>query len=151
MSKKRILTDEEKQKIKLAKKELNQYKSDSKYILNKLNDAEETKTTLEKVTSALIPGKSYSAGGNKDKFADGISKLQDLMKKCSSRMEKLLENKFKIDDKIDLLPTPYRDILFYRYAQGKTWNEVANEIGYETKYVCDELHPEALYLYSKMS
>lgn len=149
--KKRILTDEEKQKIKLVKKELNQYKNDSKYVLEKLNDAEETKTTLEKVTSVLVPGKTFSAGGSKDKFADGVNKLDILRKQCGTRMEKLLQKKFDIDDKIDVLPTPYRDILFYRYARGFKWSEVAEKINYDKDYVYDELYQEALFLYSKLS
>lgn len=149
--KKRILTDEEEQKIKLVKKELNQYKNDSKYILEKLDDVEKTKTTLEKVTSILAPGKTYSAGGSKDKFADGISKLETLRKQLGSRAEKLIEKKFDIDDKIDVLPAPYRDVLFYRYARGYKWSEVAEKANYDKDYVYDELRPEALFLYSKLS
>ena len=64
-------------------------------------------------------------------------------------MKDLLIKKFKIDDKIDMIEQPYKNILFYRYSRGKNWNDVANELGYTRDYAC-ELHGEALYLYSKI-
>lgn len=148
--KKRILTEEEKNKIKLAKKELNSYKKDDNYIKDKLDDIEETRTLLEKVTATLEPGKTFTTGASKDKFADGISKINELSKKCRKRLQEHIENKIIIDEKIDMLPYPYREVLFYRYTKSMKWLDVADKVNYERDYVCDELHPEALYLYSKL-
>ena len=64
-------------------------------------------------------------------------------------MKDLLIKKFQIDDKIELVEQPYKNILFYRYTRGKSWNDVAKELGYTRDYAC-ELHGEALYLYSKI-
>ena len=64
-------------------------------------------------------------------------------------MKELLLKKFKIDDKIELLVQPYRNVLFYRYTRGKAWKDVADELGYKEDYIY-ELHGEALYLYSKI-
>lgn len=147
--KKRNLTEEEKQSIETAKKELNGYKEDIKYIEEKLNDTEEIKSRVEKVTTVLSLTKTNSSSESYDKFADAISKLEELKIDCSDRMKNLLVKKFKIDDKIEKIEQPYKNVLFYRYIRGKGWNDVAEELGYTREYVCD-LHGEALYLYSKI-
>lgn len=146
---KRILTKEEKQNIEKAKKELNEYKEDIKYIEEKLNDTEEVKAKVEKVTTVLSLAKTNSSSESPDKFADAINRLEELKLDCSDRMKELLIKKFQIDDKIELIEQPYKNILFYRYTRGKSWNDVAKELGYTREYVCD-LHGEALYLYSKI-
>lgn len=146
---KRNLTEIEKQNIEKAKKELNEYREDIKYIEEKLNDTEEVKSRVEKVTTVLSLTKTNSSSKSTDKFADAISKLEELKLDCTDKMKDLLIKKFKIDDKIELIDQPYRNILFYRYTRGKNWNDVAKELGYTRDYVC-ELHGEALYLYSKI-
>lgn len=149
MIKRRILTEDELDKIEKSKKELKQYREDIKYIEEKLNDTEELRTKVEKVTTILSLTKTNSSNDSPDKFADAISKLEELKIDCSDRMKDLLIKKFKIDDKIDMIEQPYKNILFYRYSRGKNWNDVANELGYTRDYAC-ELHGEALYLYSKI-
>lgn len=146
---KRILTEEEKLKIAEAKKELNEYKEDIKYIEEKLNDTEEVKTTVQKVTTTLSLAKTNSSSESSDKFADAINRLEELKIDCSEKMQKLLIKKFEIDDKIEKVEQPYRNILFFRYTRNKDWNDVGKELGYTREYVC-EMHGEALYLYSKI-
>lgn len=146
---KRILTEEEKNKIAIVKQELNEYKENIKYIQEKLDDTEETKAKLEKVTVVWSQTKTNSSNASSDKFADMINKLEDLKIDITEKMQELLFKKFVIDDKIETLEQPYRNILFYRYTRGKSWNDVANELGYGLDYLL-ELHGEALYLYSKI-
>lgn len=146
---KRVLTEDEKVKIMEAKQELNEYRENIKYIEERLNDTEELKSKVEKVTTILSFTKTNSSSKSPDKFADAISKLEELKVDCTEKMQQLLINKFKIDDKIDLIEQPYRNILFYRYIRGKNWEEVSRNLGYTRDYTC-ELHGEALYLYSKL-
>ena len=146
---KRILTEEEKIKIAKAKQELNEYRENIKYIEEKLNDTEEIKSKVEKVTSTLSLTKSNTKGESNDKFADAINRLEELKLDCSEKMQKLLLKKFIIDEKIEKIEQPYRNILFYRYTRGKSWEQVASELGYSRDYAC-ELHGEALYLYSEI-
>ena len=145
----RILTEEEKRKIAEAKQELNEYRENIKYIEEKLNDTEEVKSKLEKITSTLSLTKSNTTGESNDKFADAINRLEELKLDCNEKMQKLLLKKFVIDEKIEEVDQPYRNILFYRYTRGKSWEQVASELGYSRDYAC-ELHGEALYLYSKI-
>ena len=140
-------TEEEKENIAKAKQELNEYRDNIKYIEQSLDDIEEVKSNVERVTSFMSFTKGSSS--STDKFSDAISKLEELKVDCTESMKKLLMKKFDIDDKIKRIDQPYRNILFYRYTRRKAWNEVADELGYRREYVCD-LHGEALYLYSKL-
>lgn len=149
MGKRRILTDEEKIKIEQAKQELKDYREDIKYIEEKLNDTEEVRGKIEKVTSILSLSKTSGGDISNDKFADGINRLEELKIDCSDRMQELLLKKFLIDSKIERTEQPYRNVLFFRYTRGKSWEEVAKELGYAKDYIFD-LHGEALYIYSKI-
>lgn len=146
---KRTLSEAEKEEIAKAKQELNEYRENIKYIEEKLDDTEEVKAKLEKVTSVLSLTKTNNSHESNDKFADAINKLEELKLDCSEKMKELLLKKFTIDDKIERVEQPYRNVLFYRYTRGKSWEDVAKELGYSRDYVC-EMHGEALYLYSKI-
>lgn len=146
---KRNLTEEEKERIAESKKELNEYRANIKYIEEKLNDTEEVRTKVEKITPTLSLTKTNSSNESPDKFADAISKLEELKLDCTEKMQELLVKKFTIDDKIEKIEQPYRNVLFFRYTRGKEWKEVASELGYTEDYIYD-LHGEALYLYSKL-
>lgn len=149
MSKKRILTEEEKQKIQEAKKELNEYRENIKYVEDKLEDTEEVKAKVEKITTTYSETKTNSSSESNDKFADAISRLDELKIGMTEKMEKVLLDKFRIDEKIEKIEQPFKNVLFYRYTKGFEWNEVARKMGYSRDYVC-ELHGEALYLYTKI-
>lgn len=146
---KRTLSEAEKEEITKAKQELNEYRENIKYIEEKLDDTEEVKAKIEKVTSVLSLTKTNNSHESNDKFADAINKLEELKLDCSEKMKELLLKKFTIDDKIERVEQPYRNVLFYRYTRGKSWEDVAKELGYSRDYVC-EMHGEALYLYSKI-
>ena len=145
---KRILTEEEKKKIAEVKQELKEYREDIKYIEGKLDDAEEVKSNAIRVTASTSFTKNNSKGDT-DKFSEAIDRLEELKIDCTERMKMLLIKKFKIDDKIEELEQPYRNVLFYRYTRRKSWKDVADELGYEVSSVWD-LHGDALYLYSKL-
>ena len=146
---KRILTEEEKQAIAKAKEELRDYRYNIRYIEEKLRDIEETKALACKVTPTLSLTKTNGNNSSNDKIGDSIARLEQLKDISDYKIKQLLMKKFDIDDKIESLDVPYRDVLFYRYTRAKTWDEVAKEIGYTREYVCT-LHGEALYLYSKI-
>lgn len=146
---KRILTEEEKEKIAEAKKELNEYRENIKYIDERLEDTEEVRTKVEKITPTLSLTKTNTSSESPDKFGDAISRLDELKLDCTEKMKELLMKKFTIDDKIEKIEQPYRNVLFFRYTRAKKWEDVAEKLGYTREYVC-ELHGEALYLYSKL-
>lgn len=149
MSKKRILTDEEKEKIQEAKEELKKYREEVLYIQEKSDDVEEINSILEKTTTRLSKTKTSNTSMSTDKFSNSIDKLNSLEKEIPERLEKLLTMKFIIDEKIDKLKYPERDVLFLRYTRGKEWHHIAKDLKYDIRYV-HKIHSEALYLYSNL-
>lgn len=147
---KRVLTEEEKHKIVEAKQELNEYRDNIKYIEEKLEDTEYVRSKIEKITSTWSETKINGTSERTDKFADAIIRLEDLKIDCTKKMKDLLIKKFVIDDKIEQVIQPYKNVLFYRYTRCKEWDDVAKKLGYTREYVCKDLHSEALYLYSKI-
>jgi len=147
--KKRILTEEEKAKIIEAKKELKNYKHDIKYINEKIDDTEETKAKLEKITASWLQTKTNSSNESPDKFADVISDVEDLKIECKDRLQALMLKKIDIDNKIDSMKYPYKTLLYLRYVRCKGWVDIASELDYSLRQV-HYLHGDALYEYSKI-
>lgn len=79
------------------------------------------------------------------------NKLEKAMIRLSERMEYLDERiaalSIEIDDRLNSIEAvtnnTYRDILFKRYSQYKSFEEISVEMGYDYNYVCN-LHGDAL-------
>lgn len=150
MSKKRILTDEEKQKIQEVKQELQKYRKEVLYIQEKEADIEETKAFLERTTTRLSKTKTSNNSMTTDKFSDQIDKINEMDKEIPERLAKMLEMKFEIDKEIDKLEYPERDVLFMRYTRGQSWRYIMNALKIETERRVYQIHGDALYNYSKI-
>lgn len=144
------LTEDEKRAIAEAKEELRDYRYNIRYIEEKLRDIEETKTLALKVTPTISQTKTNSSNITNDKIGESIAKLEQLKDISDYKIKQLLIKKFDIDDKIESLNTPYRDLLFYRYTRANEWIDVAKKIGYSESHTKGVLHAKALYLYSKI-
>lgn len=127
------------------KKELNSYWYDKKLLQSKEEELEELIVRAEKVTQELT---DMPKGSPKvlDKMAEYAAQIIDLKNEKYDQLIKMYKTKKKIENKIDLLEQPYRDILYYKYIKGLTLTGVANEIKYEYEYT-KKLHGIALLKY----
>lgn len=100
--------------------------------------------------------------GGMDYSADRIqttpkNKIEEAMVRLSERMEELdndiAEVSIEIDDRIrsieKLSNDTHRNILFKRYVEDKTFEEISVELGYVYNYTCN-LHGDALSELSKV-
>lgn len=145
---KKKLTAEELEKKDKAKQELKEYRENVTYIKEKRDDIEEYIALIEGTTPKL----SYSNTSNNsvtDKIGNSVGRLEALKKDMNEKLEKLLLRKFLIDNKIDKLKYPYRDILFMRYSRIQDWREIANKLHYDEQYI-KNLHGDALILYGSL-
>lgn len=77
-----------------------------------------------------------------------INKLKDAI--CSE-LNRLVALKARIINEIDNMPDNTENtILAKRYVEGKTWDQIAEEIGYSKRQVC-RLHEKALEEFSKVN
>lgn len=100
--------------------------------------------------------------GGIDYSADRIqsmpkNKLEEAMVKLSDRLERIDNNiakvSIEIDDRISsiekLSNDTYKSILFKRYVEDKSFEEISVEMGYVYNYTCN-LHGDALSELSKV-
>ncbi len=130
-----------------TKKELNSYLQDKKILKEKENDLEELITRATKITTEL----SDMPKGNseiQDKMAELASQIVDMKNEKYEQIIKMYNTKKQIEDKIDLLEQPYKNILYFKYIKGKNLTEVANIINKEYKWTC-KLYGEALKKYKE--
>lgn len=135
--------------IEEAKKELKEYRENILYIREKQEDTEELTELMKKTTTRLSHTKTSNNSMCTDKFSDKLDRLEEIKKSQDKKLEKLLLKKFVVDEKIDNLKFPYRDVLFMRYSRGKSWDEIANILKYD-KYYIFELHGKALQKYAEL-
>lgn len=146
---KKVLTPEQIERKDKAKEELKEYRENVLYVKEKRDDIEEFIALLEGATSKLSHSNTSHNNSPTDKIGNSISRLESIRKDMNERLEKLLVQKFVIDDKIDKLKYPYRDILFMRYSRVQDWREIANKLHYDEQYI-KNLHGNALILYGSL-
>ena len=131
------------------KKELNAYWYDKKLLKSKEEELEELITKAEKITTELsdMPKGSPEI---QDRMAQYSAQIVDLRNEKYDQIIKMYKTKKIIEDKIDILEQPYRDILYYKYIKGLTLTGVANEIEYEYEYT-KKLHGIALLKYKNIT
>ena len=131
-----------------VKEELGQYLQDKKLLQEKEQDLEELITRATKVTTEMsdMPKGSPKV---EDRMAELTAQIVDLKNQKYDQIIKMYKTKKEIEDKIDLLKQPYKNILYYKYIKGEKLEKISLEIGYNYKWTC-ELHGEALLLYKQL-
>lgn len=134
--------------IKKAKKELNDYIYDKKWIEGKWQDLEERRSLLSKITPTLS---DMPKGTNdiQDRQAECLVDILDKTNELEDFIRKLKEKQIEIECKIDKLEQPYKNILYFRYIRGYNLTEVSGEIEEEYDYT-RKLHGIALIKYAEL-
>lgn len=134
--------------IEEAKQELREYVYNKKWIEEKLIDIKERRTLLDNITSTIsdMPRGTVKVV---DKKAEELSKIMDDTNELQKYIENLRNKQFEIENKIDKVEQPYKNILYFRYIRGYNLTEVSNEIEEEYDYA-RKLHGIALVKYSKV-
>lgn len=131
------------------KKELSAYLYNKELLKEKEQDLEELITKAEKITTELndMPKGTPII---QDKIGEYATKIVELKNEKYKQLINMYKVKEEIENKVDMLEQPYRNILYYKYIKGMNLTEVANKIGNEYKYTCI-LHGEALKNYKKIN
>lgn len=117
---------------KEAKKELYSYLHSKMLEDKKLNQIEEVKTKLTKITTIISDMPRGTA--DNDKMANNIARLIELVKDHIGILEEEEENLIRITRKIKQVEQPYRNILELRFVSGFKIEEISVEIKKEYRY-----------------
>ena len=126
-----------------TKQYLNQVDRLNRMINNKLAEIYQLKTMACSV-SVAYDGDRVSASGHKDRLGSIVAKIADKESEINSRIDMLIAKKEKIVSQIeDLDDTMEYQILFSRYIERKTFEQIADESGYSQRQTL-RIHGDAL-------
>ena len=127
-----------------AKEYLMQVKRLDEIINAKLDEVHTLRGLATKVTSTPSTDKVQMTTSH-DKTGDIIAKIVDLERFINSTIDKLVDLKIEVMQTIEELEdSDYRLLLWLRYINFKTWEQIAVEMGYTYQWVCGGLHSRAL-------
>lgn len=115
-----------------AKKELYSYLHSKKLEERKLEQIEEQKAKLTKITSILSDMPKGTT--DHDKMSKNIAILLDLISEHIKIMTEEEENLIRITKKINQVEQPYRNILELRFVKGMKVEEVSVELDRDYRY-----------------
>ncbi len=133
-----------------AKEELKEYRDNIGYIREKQEDEEELREVLVRTTTKFSKTKTSSNNIYTDRFSNGLDKINEIEKERNEKLVELLTKKFIIDEKIEKLKYPFRDVLFMRYARGKNWQLISEDLGFESSRHIFRIHGKALEMYAEL-
>lgn len=82
--------------------------------------------------------------GHRIALDKAVAELVDAEAKTAAEVAQLTKLETEIACTIDRVCEPYRTLLYERYINGKTWEQIAVGMNYSYVHVVHRLHPEAL-------
>lgn len=82
--------------------------------------------------------------GHRIALDKAVAELVDAEAKTAAEIDRLTELESEIIGTIGRVPEPYATLLYERYINGKTWEQVAVDMHYSYVHVVHNLHPKAL-------
>lgn len=132
-----------------AKEYLSQAYWLDKIINNKLEQASNLREHATRATSRYT-AERVSGTSDRCPMENAMVKLIDLENEINADIDKLVDLKQEINNIIaNVSNNKYRLILEFRYIQGKAWEEIADELGYNIRWVF-RMHGSALVEISKL-
>lgn len=132
-----------------AKTYLNQIRKADIKISDGLEELEQLKALATKVTAAM-DGEVVSSSKNPDKMTAVVHKIIQLQEKINRDVDKYVDIKGEAMDLLSQVENPiHYKILHSRYVLYRTWEQIADEIGYTYQWTC-QLHGVALLEFEKI-
>lgn len=126
-----------------AKRYLQQIRLYDSRINTKLEELRRLNEMVLRITPTLKDDVS-SSGGSQDKFADTMAKIVDLQAEINRDIDRFVDAKQEIGGTFDKLSDPDQlQVLHKRYAQYKTWEQIACDMNMSYRNVC-YIHGKAL-------
>ena len=132
-----------------AKTYLNQIRLLDERINDGIEELAQLDSLLKKVTAAM-GGEVVASSKNPDKMTDIIYKIDKLRRALNRNVDKYVDIKREAADLLSKVEDPvHYQILHCRYVLYRTWEQIADEIGYTYQWTC-QLHGLALLEFEKI-
>lgn len=120
------------------------------HINNKMEELERLKAMVTKITQTL---RDDAGGGSRsqDKVGDAVSRMVDLQAELNAEINRYVDSKAEIRNALNKIQKQrYFDVLYKRYVLFKTWQQIADEMGYEDIRNVYRLHGRALLAFNRI-
>lgn len=120
------------------------------HIHNKMEELERLKAMVTKITQTL---REDAGGGSRsqDKVGDAVSRIVDLQTELNAEINRYVDSKAEIRNALNKIQKQrYFDVLYKRYVLFKTWQQIADEMGYEDIRNVYRLHGRALLAFNRI-
>lgn len=131
-----------------AREYLEQIKIKDSALANLRND-KETITQMLYSFGGSGDGERVQSSRNNDKFGTLFGRIDEIEQRVKQEMVQLIEFKLKVSGEINALnDARYIELLHMRYIEFKSWECIASDMGYNTRYTL-KLHGHALEAFQK--
>ena len=128
----------------LAKEFLLQVKLCDTHINNELEELHRLKDMVLKVTSTWKTDVTSNGSGNQDKLGEAIAKIVDMEEEINRAVDTYVDKKREVNAVLGKIQDPDQvAVLYKRYFQDKTWEQIACEMHMTFRNVC-YIHGKAL-------
>lgn len=132
-----------------TKKYLSQIERIDKTIQNKLSEIYQLRSLATDITVATDKEKIQTSS-DKDKIGNAVSRIVDLENETSSMINDYINTRKKIIREIDSISNKnYYQVLFSRYVEYKTMDEIAEKMNYSWRQII-RIHGSALIEFEKL-
>lgn len=131
-----------------AKEYLQQVRSKNSEINNLMGDKEQLRELMYSFGGSP-EGERVQSSRNNDKLGSLYARLDKKEREITEKIDNLIDFKSKVSSEINqLCDGRYKEVLYKRYIQMKTWELIAVELNYTYNYVI-QLHGQALLEFQK--
>lgn len=131
-----------------AKQYLSQIARADNIIKNKLSEIYQLKVLSTSISATNI-GERVQTSVSADKMGDMIAKIVDLQREAQEDIDKYTDFRKKAISQIESIETDnFYNVLYGRYIQYKTFEQIAKEMGYSWRQTV-RIHGEALAEFEK--
>ena len=133
-----------------VKRYLQQIRLYDSRINAKLAERDRLKDMLTKITPTLRDDAVSGGNGSQDRLSDAVAKIVDLEAEIDREVDAFLDARQTVSKTLDKIDdTNQFNILHQRYVQGKTLEQVADNMGYTYRWICS-MHGRALQTVEKI-
>ncbi len=127
-----------------AKEYLLSIKQLERAIRLKQEEIEELRSLAESIT-VKTGEEPVQTSGTSDKVGNIVARIVDLQREMEDSVMKYLDKRAECIGLLEKMQNiDEREVLYRRYIQDMTWEDVANVMGYTSEYVRGALHMNAL-------
>lgn len=121
---------------------LNQIRHLDLLIDTKLGQVNQIRNRMEYVSPTF--DERVQGTKDPDKFTNGVSRIIELEKVINADIDELVDMKLKAREMIEMLDVVIEKVVLYKhYFEGKTFEDIGNEVYYSSRWV-KKVHDDAI-------